>query len=91
MLGIGYGPHVNKVGPFLRKSFLIDRILTNSVRGGVIIKQAQLRLCKLGLGTLFKGSLKLSVFVVQKAAAPKTGVIESSYIVRRRATSPKVF
>ena len=37
-------------------------------------KQAQLRLCKLGPGTLFKGALKLSIFVVQKAAAPKNGV-----------------
>ena len=39
-----------------------------------ILKQAQLRLCKLGLGTLFKGAIKSSIFVVQKAAAPKNGV-----------------
>ena len=61
-------------------------------------KQAQLRLCKLGTGTF-----KLSIFVLQKAAAPKNGIefrqrsigdirrsLAMSYDVwRRRATSPK--
>ena len=31
-------------------------------------------MCKLGLGTLFKGAIKSSIFVVQKVAAPKNGV-----------------
>ena len=37
-------------------------------------KQAQLRLCKLRLGTHFKGAQESSIFVVQKAAAPKNEV-----------------
>ena len=60
------------INTYFKCTFYIPSVLQNINLS--IMQQAQLRLCKLGLGTLFKGAIKSSIFVVQKAAAPKNGV-----------------
>ena len=46
-------------------------------------------MCKLLLGTLFKGALKLSIFDVQKAAAPPLGRIGLKKVSRMFQRSTK--